>query len=740
MVDYHYIKRGNKVYGPYYYRSYRVGNKVKKEYLGKDYAEKTKARKIKTALLLLFVLFIFLAKNLVGVFGIEKEENMADLTESGISVENTTLVQHQAVIGQPVRWTRKILLDKPSNIIVNLPIEASNITVKKAVDEKTEKKEKALASITSITGAFIQIPEPSKKPLSLWRKLAGITGFAVLGQDLIEAEIAQLREQGYEEIEITIEENSSYYEIEYETPAPQAEEQEITGARKIITISSDVHYEEIIAFTQLPEIVPVGREDAISLYWLVNGSKQPTEFSVYDVNSNGYIDRIEWLVPSLSEQTYEASITIINVKSYPTLYGNWTVYFNTTGEADLTITAIDGTTWSLDGACGNETCHLKFLNVACGSTELDYTWVENSADGSNNSVFYANYSCSQEGYEESQVLIAAPHTLRFQFGNDVAYAYNEVTAPVVTLISPSTGTIDDDGNITFQFNATDNVKVDNCTLYTNISGAWQKNQTNTTIVNGSTTEFSITGVADDTTFIWNIECYDNSSNLDWADSNWSITVNTWYSENVTFLFDLAPVVILISPSDNTIGETSSNSFMFNVTEAFGTVNCSLYHNITGWGINETNETAQSGNNSFTLENIADDTAIAWNVRCTDSSGSTVWGNTTSNRTLTINLWYSENVSFSLNTPPTISWVIPADLNTSVIDRTVGFSQNITTTDARLETLNCTIFSDANLTNQVFNYWVNISDNTTYTKTAFVNTTLWDPGTYYEKCEITDRLI
>lgn len=35
MVDYHYIKRGNKLYGPYYYRSYRVGDKVKKEYLGK---------------------------------------------------------------------------------------------------------------------------------------------------------------------------------------------------------------------------------------------------------------------------------------------------------------------------------------------------------------------------------------------------------------------------------------------------------------------------------------------------------------------------------------------------------------------------------------------------------------------------------------------------------------------------------------------------------------------------------
>ncbi|MFH1249313.1 MAG: hypothetical protein V1660_04130, partial [archaeon] len=35
MVDYHYVKRGGKLYGPYYYKSYRVGNKVKKQYLGK---------------------------------------------------------------------------------------------------------------------------------------------------------------------------------------------------------------------------------------------------------------------------------------------------------------------------------------------------------------------------------------------------------------------------------------------------------------------------------------------------------------------------------------------------------------------------------------------------------------------------------------------------------------------------------------------------------------------------------
>jgi hypothetical protein len=44
MVYKYYIKRGSKRFGPYYYRSYRVGNKVKKEYLGKNNRKRVGAR------------------------------------------------------------------------------------------------------------------------------------------------------------------------------------------------------------------------------------------------------------------------------------------------------------------------------------------------------------------------------------------------------------------------------------------------------------------------------------------------------------------------------------------------------------------------------------------------------------------------------------------------------------------------------------------------------------------------
>ena len=86
---------------------------------------------------------------------------------------------------------------------------------------------------------------------------------------------------------------------------------------------------------------------------MVNDTKvdvtNDARFNVHyvDTDGNGINDRMVWTVPQLSEQEFEieADIQIINVQSYPTVGGNWTVYFNTTGIANLTITAINGTTF-----------------------------------------------------------------------------------------------------------------------------------------------------------------------------------------------------------------------------------------------------------------------------------------------------------------------------------------------------------------------------------------------------------
>ncbi len=106
-------------------------------------------------------------------------------------------------------------------------------------------------------------------------------------------------------------------------------------------------------------------------------------------------------------------ITIINVQSYPTVGGKWAVMFTTIGKADLTITAVNGTTWSDT----NENNDLRFLELRCGNETLHYEWV-------NNSIYIANFSCDETCYETSKVLTLGKHHLEFDFGGIKAYAHN----------------------------------------------------------------------------------------------------------------------------------------------------------------------------------------------------------------------------------------------------------------------------------------------------------------------------
>lgn len=106
-------------------------------------------------------------------------------------------------------------------------------------------------------------------------------------------------------------------------------------------------------------------------------------------------------------------ITILNPQSYPLVGGEWTVLFTTVGCADLTISAINGTTWS-----NNDQDHdLEFLQCLRGNETLEYAWV-------NNSVFIPDFSSNETCSEISEVLEPGFHTLMFQFGTAIAFAHN----------------------------------------------------------------------------------------------------------------------------------------------------------------------------------------------------------------------------------------------------------------------------------------------------------------------------
>ena len=251
----------------------------------------------------------------------------------------------------------------------------------------------------------------------------GITG-AITGRAITTEEIPE------EAVEVTINDTALEYEITYETPAPYLIEENISTGKKLTIVGPEtLHYENVSAFINLQKEVP---KKAIKLYHLVNETKEPVEFTAYDLNNNSLIDYIEWQVESLSNQTYEISITILNVHSYPSLYENWTVEFETSGTADLKITATsdinytsETTRWT-DYSEDENLYDLKFLKIKCRNETKQYEWQGENCNENECSVFIANYSCNDTAYEISKVLTPEKHVLKFSFGSQEAYAYNQL--------------------------------------------------------------------------------------------------------------------------------------------------------------------------------------------------------------------------------------------------------------------------------------------------------------------------
>ncbi len=105
--------------------------------------------------------------------------------------------------------------------------------------------------------------------------------------------------------------------VEYETPAPEITEvitnNDPIQQEKEVTISApdELQYTNVLAFTELDDTIPIDRQEAIKIFHeLPDGTQEPTVFTAYDLNNNGFIDYIEWIVPHLSTQTYTIVINI----------------------------------------------------------------------------------------------------------------------------------------------------------------------------------------------------------------------------------------------------------------------------------------------------------------------------------------------------------------------------------------------------------------------------------------------
>ena len=95
---------------------------------------------------------------------------------------------------------------------------------------------------------------------------------------------------------------SQNYTIEYYTTAPISIEEETSYGKKVTISGPDLNYTNVLSFANVSELVNLGQEDKIKVYWVEENSYVP--FDAYDLDDNGKIDYVEWITPHLSNQTF----------------------------------------------------------------------------------------------------------------------------------------------------------------------------------------------------------------------------------------------------------------------------------------------------------------------------------------------------------------------------------------------------------------------------------------------------
>jgi hypothetical protein len=142
----------------------------------------------------------------------------------------------------------------------------------------------------------------------------------------------------------------------------------------------------------------------------------------------------------------------------------------------------------------------------------------------------------------------------------------DISAPLVNLVSPADTNILANRNLTFICNATEDTGLINITLYHNISGSFISNKTNLVTGTANQTNFTVNNTADGT-YKWNCLAHDGT-NTAFAINNYSVSVDT-----------TAPSVTAVRPL-NTTTLVLGNSISINATAIDAFTLSSVLANVT----------------------------------------------------------------------------------------------------------------------------------------------------------------
>jgi len=139
-------------------------------------------------------------------------------------------------------------------------------------------------------------------------------------------------------------------EIEYYTPGPDALFENTENGKRI-TVSSDEHYTNILAYSEIEDT----HLENVELVHVEGDTKETVEFTPYDHNQNSLIDYIEWTIPHLSTEVYEVVYSMSAIGA--------------TGSINFTsMTPANGTSQSATSVEINVSVSLENLS------EIKYNW------------------------------------------------------------------------------------------------------------------------------------------------------------------------------------------------------------------------------------------------------------------------------------------------------------------------------------------------------------------------------
>ncbi|MFH8093175.1 MAG: LamG-like jellyroll fold domain-containing protein [Candidatus Aenigmatarchaeota archaeon] len=244
----------------------------------------------------------------------------------------------------------------------------------------------------------------------------------------------------------------------------------------------------------------------------------------------------------------------------------------------------------IDAFSNIDSCIIEFDNVNRSMIK--------TSNGSSTYCYYTNSSLT-EGQHTFKVY--ANDTAGNMNSTTIRIFYVDLTNPIAYQGLPENNSFIANRTITFSLKCSDNMQVNTLQLWSNFTGTWKANVTNSTPVNNSWWNVSVTVPADGW-YKWAAYCNDSSGRYN-------------FSENRTFYVNTqAPLVYLNLPQNASsvygVGATLvSTEFNCSAYDSGGLKNITLYGNWNGWGAKNSSNISGTSNSSKWFNNLNESSYI-----------------------------------------------------------------------------------------------------------------------------------